>query len=285
MGTNLQHRLTLYQPQGRQGCDRGSTPVTELSQPVVVMPAGHKHHHRLCGCAFSDAADCRTADGDQRGCRTPPARPDSKAAMANPLGDPGVPYVNRDSPATRIVSVHQLINYLNVTVSYRYQRTTANTFCNIYACDVCYFSHAYLPRVWWYSRSIRKLQSGQPVEVSYGETVHELNANALHDWLNEWGDDFRWSRITTHADDFQNLVNGNGSIGLICARNRDRARSGHITVVLPETDQLKATRQAGRVIYPLQSQAGGENIKYFSAQKGAWWTWERFDSFGMYLWG
>ena len=171
--------------------------------------------------------------------RDPRARPDSKGAMANPLGDPGVPYVNSDSPATRIASVHQLINYLNVTVSYRYQRTTANTFCNIYACDVCYFSHAYLPRVWWYSRSIRKLQSGQPVEVSYGETVHELNANALHDWLNEWGDDFRWSRVTTHADDFQNLVNGNGSIGLICARNRDRARSGHITVVLPETDQLK----------------------------------------------
>jgi hypothetical protein len=40
VGTNLQHRLTLYQPQGRQGCDRGSTPVTDPIQPIVITPAG-----------------------------------------------------------------------------------------------------------------------------------------------------------------------------------------------------------------------------------------------------
>lgn len=141
----------------------------------------------------------------------------------------------------------------------------------------------HLPRVWWNDRAIKELMQGRELTVETGVTVNEMNANALHNWLMSWGDDFGWSRVKIGADDFQQLINTNGGVGVICARRRDRTRSGHITVVLPEREPSQvATRSSGKVLYPLQSQAGTVNLKYFSASQGAWWTAEKFDSFGMF---
>lgn len=232
---------------------------------------------------LSDPLPSFSGVGDVHYERDPLSKLSSKGRLFKPMGDLGIPFRSMGSVDSRIQSVHGLVRVLDVSNSLRYQRTERHTFCNIYAYDLCYFSRAYLPRVWWYPQALKKLAAGEHVEVSYGETVREMNANSLHDWLVEWGDDFGWARITASPDAFQGLVNRNGGIGLICARRRDRSRSGHITVVLPETGQIRAARANGRVLCPLQTQAGAVNLRYFSSGQGAWWTSERFDSFGLYF--
>lgn len=202
----------------------------------------------------------------------------SKQLMHVPMGDSSMVSRDMGSIEARKQSIRSLIDKLDVAVSLRYRRTEKYTFCNIYAYDFCHFAGTYLPRVWWKGKAIRQLTQGIAVEVKYADTVYELNANALHDWLLEWGDDFGWKRVKD-ADTFQNLVNENGGVGLICAKRRDLSRSGHITVVVPETPQQKATRRQEKVVYPLQSQAGARNYKYFSAESENWWTSSKFSSF------
>lgn len=206
----------------------------------------------------------------------------STELLHKPMGI-SIPQRDINSIHSRIKSVHELVDILDVANSRRYRPTVKHTFCNIYAYDFCFFSQAYLPRVWWYESAIRRLTNQQEVEVNYGETVREMNANALHDWLLDWGDEFNWYRITAGVSVFQETINQNGGIGLICARRRDRSRSGHITVVLPETQRIRSRRIQGNIIAPLQSQAGAQNLKYFSNEKGAWWRHERYDSFVMFF--
>ncbi|MGB5819802.1 MAG: SH3 domain-containing protein [Saonia sp.] len=205
----------------------------------------------------------------------------TKGMMHKPIGTPNIAHRDVSSPETKRESIGILIDTLNVEHSERYRPTEKNTFCNIYAYDFCHFSDTYIPRVWWKEKAIKKLLEGQQVEVLYGETVYELNANALHDWLLEWGDDFGWRRIS-FAEEMQNAVNNEGGVGIICAKRRDTRFSGHITVVVPETNARKADRQAGVVLHPLQSQAGGRNRKYFSKAVGAWWRKQKFSSFVFY---
>jgi len=203
----------------------------------------------------------------------------SKGYLFKPIGDSTI--LKRDILSTsesKKQALRSLIDKLNVSGSFRYKRTEKNTFCNIYAYDYCYFCDVYLPRVWWNSKSIQQLSSGQEVDIVYAQTVFELNANSLHNWLVEWGDDFNWQRVND-VDTLQNLVNNNGGVGLICAKRKDLSRSGHIVAVVPETDQHTATRSNGKVIYPLQSQAGAYNFNYFSQEKKDWWTGSQFSSF------
>lgn len=201
-----------------------------------------------------------------------------KDMMHKPIGSPIIPYRQMTDATSRRKSIQNIIELINVSQNIRHQRTKKYTFCNIYAYDICHFARAYIPRVWWNSKAIKKLQNGEKLELLYGETVYEMNANALHDWLLEWGDDFGWIRMT-EADGFQNIVNNTGGIGVICAKRKDRHRSGHITVVVPEIEAKKAYRKADKVFYPLQSQAGAYNYNYFSEELGAWWLRDRFASF------
>jgi hypothetical protein len=53
------------------------------------------------------------------------------------------------------------------------------------------------------------------------------------------------------------------------AANKNRARSGHIVAIVPETDKHKAVQASGIVVYPLQSQAGLRNLSYFATK---WWN-------------
>jgi hypothetical protein len=205
----------------------------------------------------------------------------TKRMMHKPIGTPSIPYRDISSPESRRESIGNLIDVLNVEHSERYRPTEKNTFCNIYAYDFCHFCETYIPRVWWKEKAIKKLLHGQEVEVLYGETVYELNANALHDWLLEWGDDFGWRRMN-FPEEMQNVVNNDGGVGIICAKRRITRFSGHITVVVPETNAHKADRQAGVVLHPLQSQAGGRNRKYFAKEVGAWWRKQKFSSFVFY---
>ncbi len=211
-------------------------------------------------------------------------QPDSKASlnskqmMFKPIGDSSIPFRDLTSIESKIDSIKQIINKLNVASSIRYQKTEKNTFCNIYAYDFCYFCKTYLPRIWWNENSLKKILSGEALDIIYEKTVSELNANALHDWLLNWGDDFGWERIFS-VNDFQNKVNTNGGVGIICAKRKDTKKSGHIVAVVPENNINKAFRQNGEVIYPLQSQAGSLNYNYFSEIKKDWWNGNQFKSY------
>ncbi len=208
----------------------------------------------------------------------PQANLDSKRMMYRPMGDSSIPRRDLGSPDSKKVSIGNLIDKLNVSKSMRYARTPAYTFCNIYAYDFCHFCGTYLPRVWWSGKSLEQLAKGQSVEVLYGITVFEQNANALHNWLLDWGAQFGWMSIND-VDTLQHKINAEGGVGIICARRTDLKRSGHITVVVPETAMQKAYRENGKVKYPLQSQAGAFNFNYFSREKSAWWLGSQFSSF------
>ena len=80
------------------------------------------------------------------------------------------------------------------------------------------------------------------------------------------------------VNELQEKVNKEGAIGIICAKRKIRGLSGHIVPVVPETATKKAYREDGRVIYPLQSQAGKVNYKYFAKVKKDWWNDELYSS-------
>jgi hypothetical protein len=171
------------------------------------------------------------------------------------------------APAERITDLHAIVALLDVERSARYQPTPASTYCNIYACDYCYLAGRYLPRVWWTSKALLDLAKGTGQPIVYGQTVQELTANALFDWLGEWGDEYGWQRCGD-VNELQSRAN-QGAFGLISAQRSDRSRPGHIVVALPETQGHSAERAGATVTSPLQSQAGRKNKQYFTSP---WWV-------------
>jgi hypothetical protein len=196
------------------------------------------------------------------------SRRDNHAAWQYPLGESNMPGIDPQADmATRIARMHQIVDWLAVDKSARYQRD-AHTYCNIYAYDYCYLCGVFLPRVWWQAKALMALQGGQTLNPVYGVNVDELTANGLFGWLQEWGADYQWTR-TYSLDDLQNQVNL-GYLGVICAANVNANRSGHICFVIPETDDKKATRVNGAVTCPLLSQAGAVNLPYYNTN--SWWV-------------
>jgi hypothetical protein len=162
--------------------------------------------------------------------------------------------------------LENILGYLDVETSARYQRTATNTFCNIYACDYCYLAGAYLPRVWWTPQAL----ATPTTQVKYGQTVAELNANSLYIWLRDFGPAFGWSRATS-TEPLQNAANS-GQVSVICAQRQQLDKSGHIALVVPASSITAV---------PLQSQAG--RINYSSSRKpGRWWENPQFQAFGFW---
>lgn len=204
----------------------------------------------------------------------------SVAARHSPLADSTV--ARRDvngSAQAKKDALHRIIDTLDVERSARYQPRPTATFCNIYAYDYCYFANVYLPRVWWHSKPLLALARGEAQPVRYAETVYEINANGLYDWLRQWGGDFGWQRVFD-LDALQESANG-GGVGIVCAQRKNLQRSGHITCVVPETDVHNARRANQRVIAPLQSQAGTSNKAYFAQ---AWWVLRATDYRALGFW-
>lgn len=181
-----------------------------------------------------------------------------------PLGLQLHPRVVGQSVAARCTALHAIVGTLDVQHSARYQ-PAGTTYCNIYAHDFCRLAGVYLPRVWWTEKALLDLSRGVNPGVVYGKTVRELNANALFDWLTEWGATFNW-KSCVDVNQLQAEAN-QGAVGIICAQRGD-SRSGHIVLVLPETPALVADRVGQVVVRPLQSQAGAKNKRYFCNQ---WW--------------
>lgn len=178
-------------------------------------------------------------------------------------------------------SLTEIVKFLSVEKSPRYKQNIVggkivDTYCNIYAFDFTNLAGGYLPRVWWSKDAIAKLKSGVDVVPEYGKTVFELNANSLYDWFVEWSDDFGWKKETDlkHA---QQLAN-EGQIVILVAKQKIVQRSGHITAIVPEVGEHKAT-MAGNVFEPLQSQAGAVNKEYLNQN---WFLHPRYSGWGCF---
>lgn len=201
-----------------------------------------------------------------------------RGIWAYPLSETHMPKRNRN--ANVVVQKQQLldiVDWLDVANSARYS-PSQNTYCNIYAYDYCCLAGAYLPRVWWSNNAIIKLLGGNEVSVKYDDSVKELNANSLYNWLGDFGSHFGWQRLT-NARELQTQVN-EGKVGIISAENKSSNKSGHIVAVIPEHEGFKATDN-GTTFIPLQSQAGRVNRKKFNHQN--WWTKPEFRAFGFWV--
>jgi hypothetical protein len=169
-----------------------------------------------------------------------------------------------------------IIDYLAVDrVSHaRYQPRPGVTFCNIYAHDYCHLAGAYLPRVWWTPDAIERLARGEMVEPRLASTIDEQRANDLFRWLRAFGSRFGW-RQTSTLTKLQTEANA-GAVGLIVGRRKIDGKSGHIVMVVPETDEDQARRDSsGEVVAPLQSQAGARNFRYGTGTLN-WWKSDQF---------
>lgn len=163
-----------------------------------------------------------------------------------------------------------VVETLNVEDSARHQPVTGGaTYCNIYTYDVVTALGGYLPRVWWNDAAIRRIRAGEHVAVEYGTTVHEMNANAINAWLDQYGGDYGWRRLDDMTEG-QQQANA-GELVIISAANQSASSSGHINVLMPETEGNSAARDAeGNVERPMQSQAGRNNFEY-QTSGGEWW--------------
>ncbi len=197
-------------------------------------------------------------------------------AGAHSLNEPGQPKRTGETAAERCAELARIIDWLAVdkATHKRYQPRPGVTFCNIYAHDYCLLAGAYLPRVWWMPGAIERLAQGETVEPLYEKTIDEQRANDLFRWYRDFGPRFGWRQTgeLTKLQDAANL----GGLGIIVARRKIDGKSGHIVAVVPESDENKAKRDsAGRVIGPLQSQAGSVNFRY-RASTNEWWKGEQF---------
>ena len=211
-------------------------------------------------------------------------RPDITRARdggrAFPLGESGRPRRTAVQPGPKAASLLRIIDYLDsaAPTHQRYQPRGNTTFCNIYAHDYCTLAGAYLPRVWWTANAIERLWAGDQPTPLFGNTVRELTANLLHDWLADHGSSFGWQRVMDLSM-LQGAANA-GEVCLIVAKRRDPGRSGHIAAVAPETMDVPAGRIGGDVTRPVTSQAGRKNHRL--RQATAWWRRDTFQSFSLW---
>lgn len=185
----------------------------------------------------------------------PQASPDVAGAWAYSL--PRAKFKGR-TPA-------ELLAYLKVETAPRYMKRGISTYCNIFAHDYCHLMGVYLPRVWWSSEAVTRIARGEDVPMEYGRTVFEMNANALYTWLVTFGKAFGWVYINPEdTEEGQGRVNL-GAVGVICAQRKELQKPGHISVIVPEVKEPRpqtAYRRAGKILAPLQAQAGAVNFSY-----------------------
>jgi hypothetical protein len=207
----------------------------------------------------------------------------TEIAGPHSLNEPNQPGRKGTTPDELRTELAAIIDYLDVAKASfkRYKPRQGLTFCNIYAHDYCFLAGVYLPRVWWTGKAIEAIAKGQKVDPLLGDTIDEVRANGLFRWLRDFGDRFGW-RQTSTLTKLQQEAN-QGAIGLIVARRKEDGKSGHIVMVVPETDEHSAKRNsAGDVIAPLQCQAGSINFSYGTGKLN-WWKDARFAESAFWL--
>lgn len=203
-------------------------------------------------------------------------------SRAYSIGEAGKPDKPSTHPSGKALGIVRIIDWLDVgnPSHLRWVRSGKKTFCNIYVYDVCDTAGAYIPRVWWTSKAISDLRAGKTVTAKYGDTVHEMRANYIFNWLVEYGADFGWKRLFD-PDVLQSEANS-GRIAIICAQRNDMEAAGHIQVIAAENGAHTAKRSAaGKVTQPLQSNAGDDNFTYGFLGPN-WWQRAQFKQYGFW---
>ena len=196
---------------------------------------------------------------------------DNKVDTYKPLGDPAIPFRDLTSVTSKKTTINAIIEKLNVEKSFRFQKDEVDTYCNIYTFDFCFFAKVYIPRLRWTDKAIALLEKGNEVPLVFDDTIRPFYSNYIYDWFEQSSGIFGWEKIDD-VDALQTKVNENGGVGIIAAKRFILNKSGHVVVVVPETETQKAFRVNGKVLCPLQSQAGMNNYNYFSKIRGAWWN-------------
>lgn len=205
------------------------------------------------------------------------------AATAHSLNEANQPGGSGTTPAELRAELAAIVDYLAVdkTAHVRYQPRAGVTFCNIYAHDYCHLAGVYLPRVWWTPDAVERLGRGEAVEPRIGATIDEQRANDLFRWLRAFGARFGW-RQAGSLGELQTEAN-QGAVALIIARRKIDGKSGHVVMVVPETDVERAKRDsAGAIVTPLQSQAGARNFRYGVGAPN-WWRGEQFADSALWI--
>lgn len=186
------------------------------------------------------------------------------AKMAQLLGEDAGGSGRAAAEAIRVplfrASQQAVVATLNVEQSSRYQPirdkagNATSTFCNVFAVDVVTSMGAYLPRVWW--RDPQAAIDDPALDANTVNTM-QLNANALYQWMLDWGGAFGWRSVASPqaAQDEANL----GKIAIILAGmgNPGKEQPGHVSVVLAESAALGIAGRGDGL--PVQAQAGAVN--------------------------
>jgi len=200
--------------------------------------------------------------------------PRSGENRAHRLLEEGAP---TGSPSAELL--WRIVDWLDVEKpAHRRWQPGSVTYCNVYAHDVAVLYGRYLPRVWWSAAALAEWRAGRTAGIVYGDTVREMRANDLHDWLDAEGQAFGWERVGDLSE-AQEAANA-GALATLCATTGS-AKPGHITMLLAERpgEGQVAQRDGGRVVAPLQSQAGRHNRRAFAA---VWWASSGFKDWGVW---
>ncbi len=187
-------------------------------------------------------------------------------------------------------SAGKILEFLRVEISARYAKIGGTTYCNVFAHDYCHLRGVYLPRVWWGVDVLARVKMGKlpaPTDALYGKTVFELNANSLCTWLANYGRFFGWEYLGAEEQDQAQAAVNAGAVGVICAQRKELSKPGHISCIVPEVmlPEQRAYRKEGKVIAPLQAQAGAVNFTYGHNLNGGipWQHASVFRSWGIWI--
>lgn len=196
------------------------------------------------------------------GVTPPPCHLRAKRPRPIPLDDDtGRAFALTDPPRG---TVREIVRALDVEQSLRYRPKGGETQCNVYFHDVMHALGVYGPRAWWVDDELERcldlaqernekdlVPPQRALEMNtwdalWGHTANEIRANELLGWLRTWGRMYRWAEFDSVGWLASKATEG--MAGVICARNRDPRRSGHVTVVIGAQGFGEAIQsQAGRV--------------------------------------
>lgn len=161
------------------------------------------------------------------------------------LGETGALVFHVSATADAPQQLINKIKWLDVHRSARY-RPDDNTYCNIYAFDYCYLNNVNLPILWNVYEEKRDMVEKQ------------LTSADIFHWLQLFGSDFGWRNVR-ELTELQALAN-EGVCCLIVGLPKSPKCHGHISIVAPETSDVRAIRSGQVVLCPVQTSAGAKLV-------------------------
>ena len=171
-------------------------------------------------------------------------------SVSNPAKE-NSPHYENTSAGRSESAYNKVIDQFNVQSNKRYQPASGRTYCNIFAWDVMSAMNVSLPH--W-------IKNNEPA-TSTTSGANELNANAVYNWLQEYGASYGWSKVDNAYDAQKRANDGYPTIAIW--KNTSGA-SGHVAVVRPEGNGYTYTDTKGPVI----AQAGASNYNYCNVKTG-----------------